>query len=77
MPLYEYHCDDCDATVEVLQRRGDEQPNCPSCEGAKLTRLLSVPAAPAVRDGASGLPIQSAGDACGAPRCCGGGCSMD
>ncbi|WP_164100445.1 FmdB family zinc ribbon protein [Candidatus Laterigemmans baculatus] len=74
MPLYEYHCDQCDATVEVLQRRADEVPQCPSCEGTQLERLLSVPAAPAVRDGASALPIRSSGESCGAPRCCGGGC---
>ena len=77
MPLYEYHCEDCDTMVEVLQRRSDEQPVCPRCEGAKLTRMLSIPAAPAVRTGAASLPVQGAGESCGAPRCCGGGCSFE
>jgi putative FmdB family regulatory protein len=80
MPLYEYHCDNCDATVEVLLRRSDEQPDCPRCHGQQLHRLLSVPASPAVRGNGSSrqpssLPMAS-DEGCGAPRCCGGGCQF-
>ncbi len=29
MPLYEYHCDACDANVELLIRSANEKPVCP------------------------------------------------
>jgi putative FmdB family regulatory protein len=79
MPLYEYHCDTCNDTVEVLLRRSDEQPECPTCSGSKLSRLLSVTAAPAIKGaaGSSNRPLPMAtGESCGAPRCCGGGCNF-
>lgn len=75
MPLYEYHCNDCDRTVEVLIRRENEQAECPQCQGHKLERQLSVPAAPSVRGSAGSLPMAS-GESCGAPRCCGGMCDF-
>ena len=74
MPLYEYHCSDCDQTVEVLLRRPDEAPECPECHGSHLQRQLSVTSAPSVKSGRS-LPTAS-GESCGAPRCCGGGCNF-
>jgi putative FmdB family regulatory protein len=78
MPLYEFACDGCDQTVEVLVRSPSEQPTCPTCGDDKLTKLLSVPAAPAIRSG-GGLPVARAeamAQSCGAPRCCGGGCDF-
>ncbi|WP_419187435.1 FmdB family zinc ribbon protein [Stieleria bergensis] len=75
MPLYEYECNDCEQSVEVLVRRPDEKVECPTCHSEKMIRLMSAPAAPNMKSGGS-LPVASAGDggACGAPRCCGGGC---
>jgi putative FmdB family regulatory protein len=78
MPLYEFACDGCDQTVELLVRNPADRPTCPTCGDDKLTKLLSVPATPAIRSG-SGLPVtraESIGQSCGAPRCCGGGCDM-
>ncbi len=74
MPLYEYECKTCDQVIELLMRSANEKPICPDCGEAKLERVLSVPAAPAVRSGSS-LPVSS-GEGCGAPRCCGGGCDF-
>jgi putative FmdB family regulatory protein len=79
MPLYEFACDGCDQTVELLVRNPSDQPNCPSCGDTNLKKLLSVPAAPAIRGAGGGLPVARAeamGQACGAPRCCGGGCQI-
>ncbi len=79
MPLYEYQCDACQQTVELLVRNQSEQPSCPLCGADRLEKLLSVPASPTVRSG-GGLPVasrgESAGESCGAPRCCGGGCQF-
>ncbi len=75
MPLYEYECKPCNKLVEVLLRRSDEIAECPHCANRDIERQLSVPASPAVRSGGS-LPVAGGGEACGAPRCCGGGCQM-
>jgi len=44
MPLYDYHCDPCDHTWEVLQRLADLPlgAGCPRC-GATARRLLPRP----------------------------------
>ncbi|MFQ5854616.1 MAG: zinc ribbon domain-containing protein [Anaerolineae bacterium] len=43
MPIYEYHCPDCDTTFE--QRRmfsqADDPLSCPQCESPNTERLLS------------------------------------
>lgn len=68
MPLYEYVCQSCGQSSEVLIR-GSEQPECPECGSAKLDRQLSVPAAhTATRQ----LPMTDS--PCGRPQCAGGGC---
>lgn len=77
MPIYEYQCDGCGHAVEVLLRRPDEQPECPDCGGTKLEKQMSVFAAQSSSGGSSKqLPVSSGGEACGMPRCCGGGCQM-
>ena len=76
MPLYEYHCGDCDQSFELLIR-GREEPHCPHCSGEHLEKLLSVPATPA---GAVGeLPVCRPQDftGCGLPQCGMGGCQME
>ena len=40
MPIYEYACRDCQHEFEQLIRPGDT-PECPSCHGHALERLLS------------------------------------
>lgn len=75
MPLYEYECNSCRNLVEVLVRTANDRPVCPDCGNKKLNRVLSVPAAPATSNGGT-LPVAAQGEACGMPRCCGGGCQM-
>lgn len=76
MPLYEFHCRQCDHDVEVLVR-SSEQPACPQCGSSKLEKLLSVPAAPTIQSGS--LPISGPSDAggCGRPQCGSGRCMFD
>lgn len=75
MPLYEYECTDCEESVELLVRSTDEKVECPSCHSKKLTRLMSATAAPNMNgSSSSSLPMAGSGEACGAPRCCGGVC---
>jgi len=44
MPIYEYHCDDCDFDFELLKSiKSDPYSNCPKCK-KKLVRKISAPA---------------------------------
>ena len=44
MPIYEFHCDGCDATFERMTRMSarDERVACPECGSKKTGRKLSV-----------------------------------
>jgi putative FmdB family regulatory protein len=45
MPLYEYVCQDCNRTTEVLQRLRERPLKiCPHCGGKKLKKAFSAPA---------------------------------
>lgn len=41
MPLYEYHCEDCQRDFELLVRESTTL-ECPHCHGARLEKQLSV-----------------------------------
>lgn len=43
MPLYDFRCLGCAHEFEALVR-GTTPPQCPSCAGDRLERLLSLPA---------------------------------
>ncbi|ABD09386.1 conserved hypothetical protein [Rhodopseudomonas palustris HaA2] len=45
MPLYGFHCTDCDKDSELLVGFADK-PRCPSCGSRKMERLISRPAPP-------------------------------
>ncbi len=74
MPLYEYHCANCDATVEILVRNQSDPIMCPECQSQQLEKLMSVTAAPSMDGARKSLPVAPSN--CGMPRCCGGGCQM-
>lgn len=44
MPLYEYKCEACEETFEIMQKISEAPLNkCPKCSG-QLTKLISSPA---------------------------------
>jgi putative FmdB family regulatory protein len=77
MPIYEYECEGCKRTYEVLVRgASDEGVRCPACGGSKRKRLFSVFAA-----GVGHADASPCGECAGASACghghrgpCGGGC---
>ena len=71
MPLYQYTCQDCEHTFEALVYNG-EAVECPECRGARVERLLSLPARP--HSSGTSLPMGCApsGPPYGAPWCCKG-----
>ena len=44
MPLYDFHCNTCNKTMEMLAK-SDSTPPCPEC-GSPMEKLVSCPAAP-------------------------------
>jgi len=71
MPIYEYECEKCSRSFEILQR-SDEKVSCPSCGGNKLRKLFSTFSCPTATAGlkecAGGSP------ACSAEQCKSGMC---
>ena len=45
MPLYEYACEECGRETELLVTPS-AQPACPECGSSKMSKLLSIVAAP-------------------------------
>jgi len=83
MPLYEFECKVCSevskgtSLKEILLRSPSEHPVCPDCGSDRLDRIMSATATPAM--GGRLMPVSGgadSGEACGMPRCCGGGCQM-
>lgn len=68
MPLYEYHCQDCDKDIELLMQRFDDSPVCPECGSKKMTKLLSVIGSPVTGEN-SLQRSASEGETCGRPQC--------
>ena len=62
MPLFEYECRDCGRVTEVLLVHSDDAPECGSCGGRNLSKLMSAHTV-----GASGTRFPGAGDT----GCCG------
>ncbi|MEE4359246.1 MAG: zinc ribbon domain-containing protein [Desulfococcaceae bacterium] len=42
MPIYEYHCDQCDKNFECLMFRSDDVPECPDCKGNHVRKMMSA-----------------------------------
>jgi putative FmdB family regulatory protein len=74
MPIYEYRCDDCSDTFEVLTSfsQRDSERSCPECESTHTHVLVSSFAAFSGA-GEQGASASLGGGGCG-PGCCGGAC---
>jgi putative FmdB family regulatory protein len=74
MPIYEYHCEDCDNSFETFVQPGHYGiAQCPSCNSVKLSREMSVFAS----RGGSTTTTQPNGNVATMMRgggCCGGSC---
>ncbi len=68
MPVYEYRCAGCGTEFERYVATQSTAVACPRCEGARVTRRLSL-----VTLRAQAGPGSTAGTAMGG-GCCGGGC---
>lgn len=77
MPIYAYRCNACSAEFDQLVR-SETKVVCPTCNGRKLERLMSLTARPASGGKAAPFGRDGAGlSRLGPPPgggCCGGGC---
>ncbi len=77
MPIYEYACEHCGERFEKLVRRLGDEVSCPSCEGTRVDRQLSVFVVASVASGGASLPCEAG--RCSVRSCdgtpCGGGCA--
>jgi len=72
MPIYEYHCEDCDRDFECLVI-GSETPECSGCNGRNLNRLMS--ACGFVSKGSGGETVSSTAGASACSGCAATSCS--
>lgn len=74
MPVYEYRCNGCSATFELLRPMAERSVAavCPRCEGRSTMPLISTVARGAARSG-GGEPaaVRSGGGCCGGACGCG------
>jgi putative FmdB family regulatory protein len=74
MPIYEYRCNDCHATFDVLRTMGERELGalCPQCESTASMPLISRVAAS--RPASAGTAVAEATRPATGGGCCGGGC---
>lgn len=72
MPIYEYHCDDCQTDFQelVMSRLAEREVVCKACGSGNIVKLLSGSAVKSSSSSAGGGPSPSFGGGG-----CGGGCS--
>jgi putative FmdB family regulatory protein len=66
MPIFEYHCNECDKDFEILIM-GDEEVSCPDCAGKDVSKLLSTFSHKS--EGQLASPTGSSCSACNATSC--------
>ena len=64
MPIFEYHCSDCDREFEAYVS-AERTAECPACQGTNLVKRLSSPGMVGAASG-SVKPALPAGGGCGA-----------
>jgi putative FmdB family regulatory protein len=71
MPIYEFHCEQCEHDSEILVRSSDwKGTKCPQCGSTKISKKFSTFASAGAVEAPAGKRSGSAGGG----HCCGGGC---
>jgi putative FmdB family regulatory protein len=72
MPIYEYHCKNCDQDFEYLVF-GSEKPDCPSCKSKKVSKLMSR--CGFISKGSGGETVSSSAGASSCSGCAASSCA--
>ena len=71
MPIYEFHCEQCEQDSEILVRSSDWKGTpCPHCGSVKIAKKFSTFASAS----AGGAAMPASPRTIGGGHCCGGGC---
>ncbi|MFO7964280.1 MAG: zinc ribbon domain-containing protein [Desulfobacterales bacterium] len=73
MPIYEYHCNDCQHDFEYLVFGSDQPTECPECAGKKIQRLMSK--CGFFSKGSGGETIKSSASNSGCSGCAANSCA--
>ncbi|WDN89317.1 hypothetical protein BuS5_02285 [Desulfosarcina sp. BuS5] len=65
MPIYEYHCNDCDHDFEYLVFGNDQPDECPSCKSSKVNKLMSRCGFLSKGNGGETLKTSASSSSCG------------
>ncbi len=71
MPLYEFHCLNCDTEFEELVFSQTELPPCPHCSSRNTEKLISRQSSGSALD----IPSMSSQPSGGCAGCSGGSCA--
>ncbi|MBW8864247.1 MAG: zinc ribbon domain-containing protein [Verrucomicrobia bacterium] len=70
MPIYEFHCEQCERDSEILVRSADwKGTKCPHCGSSKLDKKFSTFASAGAGESSPGKKPKGGGHGCG------GGCA--
>lgn len=77
MPIYDYKCNQCGTTSEILHKSMDiKAVNCPSCDSTDLNKLISIPGAVIAKGSSFSSPLKTNvppvcpnQNMCGMPTC--------
>ena len=72
MPIYEFHCPDCNCDFEYLVM-GSDRPSCPGCHSKAVKRLMS--ACGFVSKGSGGATEKTAASSSGCSSCSASSCA--
>ena len=64
MPIYEYHCNNCNTDFEALVF-GNEKPICDSCSSKKVNKLMSACGFVSKGKGGETVSSSASGSSCG------------
>lgn len=76
MPIFEYGCETCGESFELLVR-SDSRISCPACGGEALKQKLSLFASHVAHQAGALPPCHSGHGGCDLGRCGSGSCGAD
>jgi len=72
MPIYEYHCNNCNKDFEYLII-GSAKPNCPTCDSKKVKKQMS--ACGFVSKGNNGASVKTSASSSSCESCAASSCA--
>ena len=76
MPIYEYHCGDCESRFEVLVMGSNPEPTACDCGSPSIEKVYSTFSAQTA-NGAPDVCATPAEERCDGPVCMSGMCGMN